>query len=123
MTTHTLYPAAPQFVDPLPLMIGATYHLPRGVKAGLICRGSTAESSNSPPYYDLPQLDWTGPNGQKIPQKSLNNFADLVGLAFAVVDIAAANSGMYECSGNNSVSTISTTVYLEHIGNLGTTIH
>ena len=104
-------------------MNAATYHLPRGVKAGLICRGSTAGSSNSPPYYDPPRLDWTGPNGQKIPQESLKNFTDLVGLAFAVVDIEAANKGMYECSGNNSVSTISTTVYFEHIGNLGTTIH
>ncbi|CAI8050112.1 Hemicentin-1 [Geodia barretti] len=101
----------PQFVEPLPLMDGAaTYHLPRGVKAGVICRGITKGSSPSPPFYDPPELTWTGPSTTGPP----NNFTGLE-LAYSVIDIEPASSGVYQCYGHNSVSELNTTVSFDYI--------
>jgi hypothetical protein len=98
-----------QFVEPS-LMDGATYHLPRGVKAGVICRGTTKGSSPSPPFYDPPELTWTGPNTTGPP----NNFTGLE-LAYSVIDIEPASSGVYQCYGQHSVSDMNTTVSFDYI--------
>ena len=89
----------------------ATYHLPRGVKAGVICRGITKGSSPSPPFYDPPELTWTGPSTTGPP----NNFTGLE-LAYSVIDIEPASSGVYQCYGHNSVSELNTTVSFDYIG-------
>jgi hypothetical protein len=76
----------------------------------VICRGITKGSSPSPPFYDPPELTWTGPSTTGPP----NNFTGLE-LAYSVIDIEPASSGVYQCYGHNSVSELNTTVSFDYI--------
>ena len=96
-------PALPMFVEPTLPVEERTFHLPQGTGAGFICYGGSS--------YDPPKLTWTGPDSQTKP-----NFTDMQGFAYAVVEGRSSDSGMYQCSGDNSVGNINGSVSLRYIG-------
>ena len=95
-------PALPMFVEPTLPVEERTFHLPQGTGAGFICYGGSS--------YDPPKLTWTGPDSQT------KSFTDMQGFAYAVVEGRSSDSGMYQCSGNNSVGNINGSVSLRYIG-------